>query len=138
MMPPTGNHQKQKKRRRPRDNFYHLAKEQGYRSRAAIKLLQLNESFRFLPTARAVLDLGAAPGGWLQVAVRGATAGALVVGVDLARIRPVRGAVSLMEDITATARCGAAVRRLMNSLAPRGAFVTKVFRVCLFLLHVAY
>ncbi|CAM0952866.1 unnamed protein product [Alopecurus aequalis] len=98
-----------------RDNFYHMAKEQGYRSRAAIKLLQLDTCWRFLSTARAVLDLGAAPGGWLQVAVRGATPDAFVFGVDLSRIRPVRGAISLAEDITATARCGAAVRRLMDS-----------------------
>ncbi|XP_047049921.1 pre-rRNA 2'-O-ribose RNA methyltransferase FTSJ3-like [Lolium rigidum] len=97
------------------DKFYRLAKEQGYRSRAAMKLLQLDRSFSFLPTARAVLDLGAAPGGWVQVAVTDATAGALVVGVDLKPIWPIRGARLLREDITATARCSAAVRRLMDS-----------------------
>uniref|UniRef100_A0ACD5YF69 Uncharacterized protein n=2 Tax=Avena sativa TaxID=4498 RepID=A0ACD5YF69_AVESA len=97
------------------DWYYRLAKEQGYRSRAAFNLLQLDRRFSFLPTARAVLDLGAAPGGWLQVAVRTATAGAFVVGVDLARIRPIRGAISLKEDIAATSRCSAAVRKLMDS-----------------------
>ncbi|KAK1632898.1 hypothetical protein QYE76_007213 [Lolium multiflorum] len=97
------------------DKFYRLAKERGYRSRAAIKLLQIDRRFSFLPAARAVLDLGAAPGGWVQVAVSSATAGALVVGVDLKPIWPIRGARLLREDIAATSKCSAAVRRLMKS-----------------------
>ncbi|VAH77183.1 unnamed protein product [Triticum turgidum subsp. durum] len=94
--------------------YYHLAKEQGYRSRAAFKLQQLDDRFRFHPPTRGVLDLCAAPGGWMQVVVARAPVGAFLVGVDLMPIRPVRGAHSLTEDITTT-KCRSAVRRLMDS-----------------------
>ncbi|KAK8941008.1 hypothetical protein KSP39_PZI010452 [Platanthera zijinensis] len=105
---------KVKKGKNRLDKFYHLAKEQGYRSRAAFKLLQLDAKFSFLPTSRSVLDLCAAPGGWLQVAVRHAPVGAFILGVDLVPIRPIRGAHSITEDIT-TPRCRSAIKRLMDS-----------------------
>lgn len=70
------------------DPYYRRAKEEGYRSRAAFKLMQLDERFGFLDGAKYVLDIGAAPGGWLQVAAEAVGEDGLVVGVDLDEIAP--------------------------------------------------
>ncbi|XP_057750618.1 uncharacterized protein LOC130969062 [Arachis stenosperma] len=151
------------------DQYYHLAKDHGYRSRASWKLIQLNSKYNFLESASAVLDLCAAPGGWMQVAVKHVPVGHLVIGVDLAPIAPIRGAIAIQEDITRP-ECKSRVKKLMTDygctafdvilhdgspniggawaqeamsqnalvidavklatqfLAPKGTFVTKVFR----------
>jgi 23S rRNA (uridine2552-2'-O)-methyltransferase len=72
------------------------ARAEGYRSRAAYKLLELDQKFGLLRPGRRVLDLGCAPGGWLQVA---AAKGARVVGVDLVEVAPLAGAELLQGDI---------------------------------------
>ncbi|PWA90119.1 Ribosomal RNA large subunit methyltransferase E [Artemisia annua] len=151
------------------DKFYHLAKEHGYRSRAVWKIIQLDSKHNFLRSSHAVLDLCAAPGGWMQAAVERVPVGSLVLGVDLDPIRPIRGAIAIQEDITSN-KCRASVKRIMGEngvkafdlvlhdgspnvggawaqeatsqnslvidsiklaselLAPKGVFVTKVFR----------
>lgn len=68
--------------------YYKMAKKESYHSRASYKLLQLNNKFKIIKKGDFVLDLGAAPGGWSQVALEKVGEEGLVVGVDLQRIKP--------------------------------------------------
>ena len=79
------------------DPYVAAAKTKGYRSRAAFKLVELNEKFRFLKKGARVLDLGAAPGGWSQVA---ANAGATVVAADVLEMEPIAGVRFFQADLT--------------------------------------
>jgi 23S rRNA (uridine2552-2'-O)-methyltransferase len=67
----------------PQDRYYKRAKQEGYRSRAAYKLLELQQRFRLIRPGDIVVDLGAAPGGWLQVAAKWAGQTGKVIGIDL-------------------------------------------------------
>lgn len=79
------------------DPYVVEAKKRGYRSRAAFKLLQLDDQFRFLKPKARVIDLGAAPGGWTQVAVE-RSKGGVVIGIDLTPVDPIAGATVLAKD----------------------------------------
>ena len=80
------------------DPYVQRAKLEGYRARAAFKLLEIDDRFRLIKKGSRVIDLGAAPGGWIQVCLdRGATA---VAGVDLLMIEPIPGATLIQADFT--------------------------------------
>ncbi|TKX76401.1 23S rRNA (uridine(2552)-2'-O)-methyltransferase, partial [Halorubrum sp. SD626R] len=68
-----------------KDDYYNRSKQQGYRSRASYKLKQLDEETDLFERGDTVVDLGAAPGGWLQVAAEEVGESGTVVGVDLQR-----------------------------------------------------
>jgi 23S rRNA (uridine2552-2'-O)-methyltransferase len=98
----------------PRDAFYRRAKSEGYRSRAAYKLLDLARRYHLIHRGDRVIDLGAWPGGWTQVAAELTGPRGLVVAVDLRPLdQPdIAGAVSLVGDI----REPAVLQELMRSL----------------------
>jgi 23S rRNA (uridine2552-2'-O)-methyltransferase len=79
------------------DPYVKRAKAENYRSRAAYKLLELDERFGFLKGARSVVDLGIAPGGWSQV-VRRKSPPAKIVGIDLLPTEPIEGVTILQTD----------------------------------------
>ena len=87
----------------PQDSYFKKAKQEGYRSRAAYKLLELQQRYRILKAGDGVIDLGAAPGGWLQVAAKVVGPNGRVIGVDLESIQPLpeRNIILLNGDIRA-------------------------------------
>ncbi len=105
------------------DPYVTAAKAQGWRSRAAFKLIEMDEKYKLIGKAARVLDLGAAPGGWSQVALaRGA---AIVVGIDLLDILPVPGAEFIQGDFLEegmearlTAMLGGKADLVLSDMAP--------------------
>jgi 23S rRNA (uridine2552-2'-O)-methyltransferase len=101
-----------------KDHFHQLAKQEGYRSRAAYKLLEIQKSQKLLRRGMRVIDLGCWPGGWLQVASEAVGPGGRVVGVDLAAVDPPldnENVIALAADITETP----VIEQILNELGAR-------------------
>lgn len=92
------------------DPYVARAKREGYRSRAAFKLIEINEKVRFLKAGQRILDLGCAPGGWAQVAAKivGTADGksGRIVGIDLLAVEPLPGVEMIEMDFTDDAAPG--------------------------------
>ena len=82
-----------------KDHYRKLAHEQGFRSRAAFKLKELNQSYRLIGPGFYVLDLGCAPGGWTQMAVKLTGNQGKVMGVDLSYVEEIPNAYLIRENI---------------------------------------
>ena len=80
-----------------KDHYRKLAKEQGYRSRSAFKLIELNQKYNLIKSNDNILDFGAAPGGWLQVASKLVMPKGKVIGVDLLPINPINDNVTIFQ-----------------------------------------
>ncbi|HDM26856.1 MAG TPA: RlmE family RNA methyltransferase [Candidatus Bathyarchaeota archaeon] len=89
-------------RERKRDLYYRLAKRHGFRSRAAYKLKQIQKKYRIISSGDVVVDLGAAPGGWMQVARELVGDGGFVLGVDLREVTPLgyENTATIKADVT--------------------------------------
>src|SRR5271156_2177033 len=110
-------------RRQLNDPYVAAARAQGFRSRAAFKLIELDDKFGIIRQGARVVDLGAAPGGWTQVALqRGA---ACVIGIDLLPMDEIGGATLLQGDFTdadmperLAALLGGAADLVLSDMAP--------------------
>lgn len=87
-------------RRHVTDPYVKLAQKEGYRSRSAYKLIELNEKDRLLRPGQWVMDLGSAPGGWSQVAARAVGAKGRVLATDILSMDPIRGVDFIQGDFT--------------------------------------
>jgi len=83
-----------------REHFYKEAKRAGYRARSAYKLKQIQKKFHILSRGDCVIDLGAAPGGWSQVAKELVGEFGVVIGVDIAPIKPLKDVQFIQGDMT--------------------------------------
>ncbi|MGE0251777.1 MAG: RlmE family RNA methyltransferase [Dongiaceae bacterium] len=84
------------------DTYVDQAKAKGYRARSAFKIIQLDDKYKFFRPGLTVLDLGAAPGGWSQIAaerVKAKEGKGKVIGIDLLEVEPIMGAVFLKADM---------------------------------------
>lgn len=111
---------------RRHDPYYRAAKRQAYRSRAAIKLSQIDRDYAIFRPKSTVIDLGAAPGGWSQIAAERVGPRGRVIAVDLAPMKPLEGVEFLRGDFTMPAvqarlfeLLGRPVDVVLSDMAPR-------------------
>ncbi len=97
------------------DQFVKKSQESGYRARSAYKLEEIAEKFELFGNTKAVVDLGAAPGGWCQVVQAKSPATELIIGLDLLPIEPIDGVHLIEGDFTADA----VYEELLNLLGER-------------------
>lgn len=98
------------------DSFYRQAKQEGYRARSSFKLKQINEKFGVIHKGHAVVDLGCAPGGWMQVAKEIVGDEGTVIGIDLKQIKPIDGTVFIQGDMTSDET----VRNVLDAISGSG------------------
>ncbi|HEY6589197.1 MAG TPA: RlmE family RNA methyltransferase [Nitrososphaeraceae archaeon] len=82
-----------------KDQFRRLARDQGYRSRSAFKLKQINQSYRILNKGDCIVDIGCAPGGWMQIALHEVGTKGKVIGVDIKKIETLSNAFIIQGNI---------------------------------------
>ncbi len=82
-----------------KDEYVLKSKKEGFRSRSSYKLIQIDEKFNFLKTRKKILDLGCAPGGWMQVARKFCSQNTLILGIDKLPIEPIKGTFFFKGDI---------------------------------------
>ena len=108
------------------DAYVQRARREGYRSRACYKLLEIDEKYQILHEGMTVVDLGAAPGGWSQVAVGKTGVGGRVVSIDILDMEPLRGVEFIQGDFTTdsvleqllSCLSGATVDLVISDMAP--------------------
>eukprot|EP01071_Lankesteria_metandrocarpae_P009050 Lankesteria_metandrocarpae@DN5123_c0_g1_i1.p1 len=98
-----------------RDHYYELAKLQGFRARSAFKLIQLSQKHNIFHKCTSLIDLCAAPGGWLQVAQQNMPMASTIIGVDLVPIRSIKGCITIQSDITSP-QCRSLLRRHVDAV----------------------
>ena len=109
---------KQWLRRHVTDPYVRKAREQGYRSRAAFKLLELDAAEKMLKPGMTVIDLGAAPGGWSQVAAKKVGPKGTVIAIDLLPIAPISGVKVVQGDFREKLPEGVKADVVLSDLAP--------------------
>ncbi|MEX2217230.1 MAG: RlmE family RNA methyltransferase [Phycisphaerales bacterium] len=113
-------------RRQLHDAYFKRAKEEGYRARSAYKLKEIDERKRLLRPGARILDLGCAPGAWLQVAAEAVGPRGVVVGIDLqpvegglpAQVRTILGDITTTDAATLTGLAGGLFDVVLSDMAP--------------------